>query len=120
MIDGDPTTNITELRRTCEAPAQQTWTLIVWRVVHGREQEFVEAWRDLRASFAALAQPPCWWLLLENQHETGVFYSFGPWKDAAAADAMRRDTAVQDAFQRLIDCCHEADMGTYRPPLGES
>jgi hypothetical protein len=97
-----------------EAPAQDTWTLIVWRVMRGQEATFVRAWHGLHAAFAGLAQPPCWWLLLENQHEAGVFYSFGPWCHPSAADAMRRDPAVQDAFQRLIDCCHEADLGTYR------
>ncbi|HEY8548710.1 MAG TPA: hypothetical protein VIL35_02035 [Vicinamibacterales bacterium] len=101
-------------------PPFETWTLIVWRVVRGRERAFLAAWGDLRAALDALERPPCWCLLLENQHEAGLFYAFGPWDDPAAVEAMRRDPAVQDAFQRLIDCCHEVDFGTYgkiRQPL---
>ena len=96
------------------APSHEAWTLVVWRVVHGRENDFIDAWNHLRDVVNALERPPIWWLLLQNQYDSGMFYSFGPWDGFESVASMRRDVHVQDAFQRLVECCHEASPDTCR------
>jgi len=102
----------------CPAPPHEAWTLVVWRVVHGREHDFVDAFTALRDAVSALDQPPIWWVLLQNKHDSGTYYSFGPWHGFEAVDSMRRDVGVQEAFQRLVDCCHEANPDTCRRVAG--
>lgn len=96
------------------APAHAAWTLVTWYVIEGREGEFIEAWRTLGAVLAVLSQPPMWGVLLQNHHNPRAFSSFGPWRSFQEIDVMRRDPSVQEAFQRLVDCCHEAEPGTFR------
>lgn len=95
------------------APAHAAWTLVTWYVIEGREGEFVEAWRVLGAALAVLSHPPMWGVLLQNHHDPRAFSSFGPWRSFQEIEAMRKDSSVQEAFQRLVDCCHEAAAGTY-------
>jgi hypothetical protein len=96
------------------APSHEAWTLVVWRVVQGREQDFVQAWTTLRDIVVSLDQPPIWYLLLQNQYDSGTYYSVGPWNGFEAVKRMRRDPRVQDAFQKLVECCHEATPDTCR------
>ena len=95
------------------APAHAAWTLVTWYVIDGREDEFVEAWRLLGAALAMLSQPPMWGVLLQNHHDPRAFSSFGPWHSFQEIETMRKDASVQEAFQRLVDCCHEAEAGTF-------
>jgi hypothetical protein len=96
------------------APAHAAWTLATWRVIEGREAAFVEAWTAFGRVLSGLSEPPIWGLLLQNQHDPRVFSSFGPWRNFHEIDIMRKDASVQEAFQRLVDCCHEAEAGTFR------
>ena len=96
----------------CTPPSHEAWTLVVWRVVRGQERAFVDAWHTLRDIVTSLERPPLWCLLVQNQFESGTFYSFGPWDGFEAVESMRRDVKVQEAFQRLVDCCHEATSDT--------
>jgi hypothetical protein len=102
-------------RRSFErAPAHGAWTLVTWRVLEGRESAFIEGWRVLGDVLASLDCPPLWGVLLQNQHDPRAFSSFGPWRSSDEIDLMRRHAGVQEAFQRLVDCCHEAEPGTFR------
>lgn len=96
------------------APTHAAWTLVTWLVIEGREDAFIEAWRTLGHVLSVLNQPPIWSVLLQNQHDSRAFSSFGPWPGVQAIEIMRRDAGVQEAFQRLVDCCHQADAGTFR------
>ena len=101
-------------RRSLErAPSHAAWTLVTWRVLDGHESAFVDAWRALGDVLAALDQPPVWGVLLRNHHDPRAFSSFGPWRGFQEVDVMRRNAVVQEAFQRLVDCCHEAEAGTF-------
>lgn len=96
------------------APAHGAWTLVTWRVLDGRENAFIEAWRALGEALAGLDHPPMWGVLLQNHHDSRAFSSFGPWHSFHEIEVMRKDASVQEAFQRLVDCCHEAEGGTFR------
>jgi hypothetical protein len=96
------------------APAHAAWTLVTWYVIEGREAAFVEAWRILGETLAVLSHPPMWGVLLQNAHDPRAFSSFGPWRSFQEIDSMRKSPSVQEAFQRLVDCCHAAESGTFR------
>ena len=96
------------------APDHGAWTLVTWRVLDGHERAFIDAWRELGDVLASLDAPPMWGVLLQNHHDPRAFSSFGPWRSFEAIDLMRRDATVQEAFQRLVDCCHEAEAGSFR------
>jgi hypothetical protein len=95
------------------APAHAAWTLITWYVLAGHEDTFVEAWRQLGLEMAALDHPPMWGVLLRNAHDPLAFSCFGPWSSFQAIELMRKNASVQEAFQKLVDCCHEAELGTF-------
>ena len=58
------------------------YTLALWRVKEGREEEFVELWKgDLAAYFMGLPNPPGEpGTLIRSVEDPQLFYSFGPWK----------------------------------------
>lgn len=90
------------------------YTHAEWRVRPGEEAKFIEAWRALSASFAALAARPLWGTLLQSQREPGLFYSFGPWASLADIEAMRGDPAARDAIEKVSALCEQATPGMYR------
>jgi hypothetical protein len=67
----------------------RVWTHAVWTVEPGREDEFVEQWREMaRRGMAELATaaPPT---LLRDRERENVFISFGPWPDDAEMQRFR-------------------------------
>jgi len=95
--------------------SEGVFTLGVWRVKPGRESEFVEAWKDLGAVFAQLPQPPSGkGTLLQSLVEPALFYSFGPWRNRQAVQAMRDSPQAQAGLARLRDLCTEATPGSFR------
>jgi hypothetical protein len=90
------------------------YTLGVWKVKPGQEEEFVAAWKELGGVFAALERPPGPGTLVQSLSDPALFYSFGPWRQLQDVQAMRSDPRAQAAIQRLISLCTEAMPGTFR------
>lgn len=94
---------------------EQLYTLGIWRVKEGREEQFVAAWKELGAIFAALPQPPASkGILLQSTTDPRMFYSFGPWRSAEDIAAMRANVHAQAGIDKLRDLCSEATPGTFR------
>lgn len=94
---------------------ERIYTLGLWRVKEGREGEFIAAWKELGAVFAALPQPPlARGLLLQSTADPKLFYSFGPWRSAEDVAAMRANVHAQAGIQKLRELCTEATPGTFR------
>lgn len=89
------------------------YTLAMYRVKEGREDEFVAAWRGLARTFESLPEPPLWGTLIRHRSERTLFYSFGPWRSAEHVGAMRASREAGEAFARLRGLCEELTPGDY-------
>ena len=77
------------------------WTHGVWRVKPGREDDFVEVWREMaREGMAELdtVEPPT---LLRDRERPGEFISFGPWSNLEEVDRFRSSAAFRRGQERM-------------------
>ena len=91
----------------------KAYTLATYKVVAGKEDEFIKRWNDLAATFSSLPNPPYWGTLIRSTTERTLFHSFGPWEDASHVQAMRNNPEAGRAFQGLHDVCTELTPGDY-------
>ena len=81
---------------------ETTYTHTTWHVQLGRENEFVERWREWadwsrREGFEAQA------LLLRDLEHPQTFVSFGPWESVAAVRNWRKLPGYQARVARLSE-----------------
>lgn len=93
---------------------QQMYTLGVWHVQEGRQQEFINAWKDLGTIFGSLPEPPGKGVLIQSTTDSTLFYSFGPWNSSDAIEAMRNDRRAQEGIRKLIELCTDATPGSFQ------
>lgn len=84
----------------------------------GREDEFVDAWRELAEFFMKLPQPPLWGRLLRSTAEPSVFYTFGPWAEPDDLAAMLAHPDRENAFARPYGCCDKVMPASCRRIAG--
>lgn len=91
------------------------YTLALWHVKEGREEEFVRAWReDLAVHFLNLPNPPGIGTLIRSVEDPRLFYSFGPWNSLEDIEKMRSDPRTTEVIGKLSALCDEAKPGTFR------
>lgn len=78
----------------------EVWTLARWVAEPGREDEFVEAWRDL-ATWTVDEFPDASGTLLRDRDTPNVFFSFGPWRDLDEAQAWRASDGFRERVARI-------------------
>lgn len=93
------------------------FTLATYRVKPGKEQEFVERWRELARVFSSLENPPFWGTLVRSRSRREIFHSFGPWERSEHVDAMRSDPAAAAAFATIRELCDELTPDDYEVVL---
>lgn len=93
---------------------KQIYTLGVWHVKDGMQQEFITAWKELGEAFGSLPEPPGKGVLIQSTTESKLFYSFGPWNSMEAVEEMRNNPQAQKGIRKLIDFCSKATPGSYR------
>ena len=98
-------------RRTC---VNQVYTLGVWHVTDGKQDEFVDAWQRLGRLFLDLPHPPREGTLLQSLDDPLLFYSFGPWESLEDIQEMRKDPEAAAAIQELLDLCEDGKPGAFR------
>ncbi len=93
----------------------EAYTLAVWRIKPGLEDEFVELWKgDLAAFFLGLPNPPGNGTLVRSVEDPQLFYSFGPWRSLDDIKEMRANPQTQEVMGRLANLCDEAKPGAFR------
>ena len=91
------------------------YTVGMWRVKPGQEEEFIAAWRALGEIFRGLPQPPVGkGLLVQSVADPALYYSFGPWRSLEDIQAMSQSAQVQAGLEALARHCTEAQPGAYR------
>jgi len=91
------------------------YTLALWRVKEGKEEEFVEAWKGLSGYFLDLPNPPAGTgTLVRSMEDPRLFYSFGPWRSIEDIQRMRSDPRTPEVIGKLGALCEEAKPGTFR------
>lgn len=91
------------------------YTLAMWRVKEGKEEEFIEAWKgDLADFFLGLPNPPGPGTLIRSVADAQLFYSFGPWRSLEDIQQMRSDPRTPQMIGKLAALCEEAEPGAFR------
>jgi hypothetical protein len=90
------------------------YTLVLWRVKEGREEEFVEAWKGLSDYFLDLPNPLETGALVRSVEDRGLSYAFGPWRSIEDIRRMRSDPRTPEVIGKLAALCEEAKPGTFR------
>ena len=88
----------------------------MWRVIPGKEAEFIEAWKALGDIFRALPNPPGpgQGILIQDVTDPLLFYSVGPWRSSEDLAAMRANRRAQAGIKWLENLCDDGVRGTYR------
>ena len=76
------------------------YTLGVWTVKPGREDEFTEAWNAMAAATAA-DFPGASAILLQDRDEPAKFISTGPWDSLEQIDTWRGSDTFQNGVGRI-------------------
>lgn len=94
--------------------ADEVYTLGVWRVKAGRQDEFVAAWQALGRYFHTLPHPPGEGTLIQSLEDPQQFYSFGPWRALEDIDDMRSRPETPTEIGKLMQLCDEGRPGAFR------
>ncbi len=90
------------------------YTLAMWRVKEGREEEFVDAWKgELAEFFLSLANPPETGTLIRSVEDPQLFYSFGPWRTLDDVREMRSHPRTAEVMGKMRDLCEEVKAGDF-------
>jgi quinol monooxygenase YgiN len=85
----------------------QAYTLATYRVIPGKEDDFVAAWTALTVTFASLDNRPYRGTLIQSTRDRTLFHSFGPWERAEHIAAMRSSPDATAAFEAINALCVE-------------
>lgn len=94
--------------------ADEVYTLGVWRVREGRQDEFIAAWQALGRYFNSLPHPPGQGTLIQSLEDPRQFYSFGPWRRLEDIEDMRGRPETATEIGKLMELCDEARPGAFR------
>ena len=76
------------------------YTLGIWTVKPGREEEFIQAWRDM-ATKTRSDFPTASATLLRDRENPCRFISSGPWDSLEQVEAWRASAAFLDGVGRI-------------------
>ena len=85
------------------------YTLGVWTVRPGAEDDFVAAWRAM-ATHTATDFPSATAMLLRDRDQPNLFISYGPWQSLAEIESWRGSATFRDGVTRI-----RASLETFEP-----
>ena len=97
--------------------ASDAYTLAMWRVKPGREEEFIQAWREDLGGYFLSLPGAMGGTLVRSVEDPRLFYSFGPWRSLEDIRAMRDDPRTPAVLGKLRALCLEATPGVYQRVL---
>lgn len=90
------------------------YTLGIWTVKPGREDEFVTAWRDM-ATRTEADFPGASAVLLRDRDLSNRFISTGPWSSMEQVAAWRESAAFRDGVGRIRELVESFEPHTMDP-----
>lgn len=84
-----------------------------WHAKSGREQEFVEAWRELAEWSTAEYGPNGWGKLLRDKEEPSRFRSVGAWPDERTVAEWRASDGFKERFAKISELLDEVVIRTF-------
>jgi quinol monooxygenase YgiN len=88
-----------------------------WVVKEGREQEFVDAWRELaewtKGEIEGAGNPR----LLRDRDNPRHFLSIGSWDDAQAVEAWRASEGFQQRIEKIRELLEDVEVRTLDPVI---
>ena len=90
----------------------EIYTVGIWTVTAGREEEFVAAWRAMGE--ATIAEfPAAHGRLLRDVANPNRFVSFGPWESVEAVDVWRASAPFREGVAHIRELLDAFEPGTY-------
>ena len=83
------------------------YTVGIWIVKPGREDEFADSWREMAAWTTQSVSSAASGTLLRDRERTNRFVSFGPWASVADIEAWRAHPGFADRVGRMRDLLDE-------------
>jgi heme-degrading monooxygenase HmoA len=83
-----------------EEVVMAVYTLGIWTVKPGREEEFISAWQDM-ASHTKADFPSASAILLRDRDKPNQFVSSGPWDSLEQAEAWRASAAFREGVAKI-------------------
>lgn len=84
-----------------------------WHVKPGREQEFVDAWRELAEWSTTEYGPDGWGKLLRDKENKARFRSVGAWPDERAVEEWRASDGFKQRLAKIRELLEEVTIGTF-------
>jgi len=83
-----------------------------WHVKPGREQEFVDAWREL-AGWSTTEFTPGWGKLLRNKEDPAHFISVGEWPDEQVIEEWRASDGFKQRISKIRGLLDEVSIRAF-------
>lgn len=96
----------------CEDPPVPAYTLTVWRVKPGRDDDFVAAWHALAQWTIENGYEVKGTLLRDHEH-AGRYVSFGLWRSADSAGSWRVSSGYSEHVARLEETLDGFEPGLF-------
>lgn len=91
------------------------YTLGDWFVKPGREQEFVDAWREMALWTATEFAPGARAVLVRDRENPARFVSFGPWESDERVASWRESEGFKDRVGRIRQLLDGFEPHTLEP-----
>jgi heme-degrading monooxygenase HmoA len=95
------------------AETYETWASGDWEVKEGKEEEFVERWKDWLGWSSQNVAGFVSATLIRDVENPRHFVSFSAWKDAASRDAWKNSPGFGEKFPTVRELCDEFQGGDF-------
>lgn len=86
-----------------------------WHVKSGREQQFVDAWREMAEWSTTEYGPNGWAELLRDKEDPARFRSVGTWPDERAVAEWRASDGFKQRLVKIRELLEEVTIRTFDP-----
>jgi heme-degrading monooxygenase HmoA len=97
-----------------EEVAMAVYTLGIWTVKPGHEEEFISAWREMAARTKA-DFPDASAVLLRDRDAPNRFVSSGPWDSLEQVEAWRASPSFRDGVAKIREFLDRFEPHTMDP-----
>jgi quinol monooxygenase YgiN len=116
LIDGYsvPIAGSRKTQTTCERRRiMAVYTSGDWHVRPGREQEFVDAWRELAEWSTNEYGPDGWGKLFRDKEDPARFRSLGAWPDERVVEEWRASDGFKQRLAKIRELLEEMSIRTF-------